>query len=148
MSFDATPGVANPVPPQRPAWGEEAAVVVPKAERAQWVAAMIDPGSGIAGCGVPGLPDKLLVYYEGNRLGASNLNTLEERTLHAYGRMTKKYPTVAMAMMDRNDFEVIGTISPDRFEVDMKSTALQAWVNHDPKLLESLVKAWRGPRMR
>lgn len=135
------------IPVGRPQWGDEAAVVVPKLESQQRVAAMIDPGSGIVACAIPSNPDKLLVYYEGNRMGACNMNTLEDRTLNAYGRMAKSYPTVAMAMLDANDFEAIGTISPNHFDIDVSSPNLKAWVAHEPQLLESPQKAWR-PRMR
>ena len=91
------------IPVGRPQWGDEAAVVVPKLESQQRVAAMIDPGSGIVACAIPSEPGRLLVYYEGNRMGACNMNTLEDRTLNAYGRMAKSYPTVAMAMLDAID---------------------------------------------
>lgn len=135
------------IPHKRPQWGDEAAVVVPKLDRQQYVAIMIDPGSGIVACAMANMPDKLLVYYEGNRMGACNMNTLEDRTMNAYGRMAKNYPTVAMAMMDASDFEVIGRISPDGFDVDVSNPSLKAWVAHQPELLESPPKAWR-PRMR
>jgi hypothetical protein len=133
------------IPEVRPQWGEPAAVVVPKPEFAQLVSASIDPGSAIVAFRHSASDDRLIVYYESNRLGASNLNTLQERALHAYGRMAKKYPTIAMSSMEANMFEVVGSIDPDRFEIDKTHPAVQAWVAHEPNLLDSS-PSW--PRMR
>jgi hypothetical protein len=96
---------------------------------------MIATGSGIVAFRQPDAPDQLVVYFEGNLFGAENLKTLHDRALQAYGRMAKSYPTVAKAQMPADAFEVVGTIDPDRFEIDKDHPALQAWTKHDPELM-------------
>lgn len=134
------------VPASLPAWGDRAAVVVPKPEHQNEVAMYIAPGSGIVACQIPGAGDRLLVYFEGNINGASNLNTLEDRALRAYDRMSTRYPTIAMAALSADLFEVIGSVAPNDFVIDKENNALQAWIAHDPKLLESPVRHYRAPR--
>lgn len=55
----------------------------------------IDPGSGIVG--IRKEPSGMLViYYEGNRLGAINMHAGRERVICAFGRLAVQYPTTAM----------------------------------------------------
>lgn len=121
------------IPTQRPQWGEPAAIVVPSIEeQARW-GAVIKPGSGIVAFIDPRFAEQMMVYYEGNVFGANNMNTFEDRALNAYGRMSKRYPTTAMMLVDRSGWEVVGEISPDGMQLD-ETPALQAWVAQDPKL--------------
>jgi hypothetical protein len=132
MSADMHPEIN--IPAQRPQWAEEVPVVVPKLDRLQKVSMSIDPGSGIVAFQMRGMPGKIHVYYEGNRLGAQNLNSFEDRVMHAYGRMTKSYPTIAQAMMDLQDFDIIGTYSNGQLDIDADHPALKAWVAGDSRL--------------
>lgn len=121
------------IPTARPAWGDEATIVVPKIEHQQRVAGSIDPASGIVAFRVHNAADKLIVYYEGNRFNSSSMSELEDRVMNAYGRMSKTYPTIAMAMMDASDFEVVGTVEPNRVQIDHDHPAVQAWVAEAPR---------------
>lgn len=121
------------IPNTRPAWGDEAAIVVPKIEQQLRVSGSIDPASGIVAFRVHNAPHKLIVYYEGNQFHTSSMAKLEDRVMNAYGRMSKKYPTIAMSMMDASDFEVVGTVQPDRVQIDHDHPALQTWVAVAPR---------------
>ena len=57
------------------------------------IASMIDAGSGIVGA--PG-ESHVVLYYEGNRYGASNLEYYPDRVKNAAGRLFQRYPTIAM----------------------------------------------------
>jgi hypothetical protein len=75
---------------------------------------------------------KVEVYFEGNRYGAANLTTFEERVLCAAGRLTARYPTVAKAWCDLGDIEVVGVCYPDRGEVVIgRPERLEAWLAWD-----------------
>ena len=52
--------------------------------------------------------DTYVVSYEGNLYGG--LPNWEERVMHAADRLATGYPTVARAVTDKDQFEVIGTI--------------------------------------
>lgn len=121
-------------PAERPQWGEPAAVIVPKLQCQERIGATIKPGSAIVAYRL--LSDLSLVqtYYEGNMLGASNLNSFEERALTAYGRMSHSYPTRASMQLSKDDFEVVGEITPEGMDIDRSHPALQAWMQRDPSL--------------
>lgn len=57
---------------------------------------IITPGSGIVGIERNG---GLLLYYEGNHYGASNMHEARERVMCAFGRLATRYPTVAMTWL-------------------------------------------------
>ena len=103
----------------------ELLVLVPKpgtdAERT------IDAGSGIV-CdplhvisGVLVSDERIEVYYEGNRYGASNMQTFEDKVKHAAGRLSERYPTIAKAMLPRTQFAAVGMF---QFTADWKETRL------------------------
>jgi len=75
----------------------------------------IDPGSGVVTLAAywrsAADTDRVLVYYEGNRYGAVNLTTFEERVLQAAGRLDKRYPTIAKGAWPAIEFDVVGTFS-------------------------------------
>jgi hypothetical protein len=71
---------------------------------------MIDPGSGIVGAEHG---HELVIYYEGNRFGASNMHDPLERVKNAFGRLATLYPTVArMSVLPntRNQLVRVGEI--------------------------------------
>lgn len=62
----------------------------------------VAPGSGIVGS--PSARDDILVvHYEGNLHGASNLHHWRERVVCAAGRHATGYPTSAMCALSGND---------------------------------------------
>jgi hypothetical protein len=84
-------------------------------------AQLIDPGSGVVTDLLDAAVPSVLVYYEGNRYGAVNLQTLEDRVRSAAGRCVARYPTVARALLPRTDFDVIGTVDPADWSVTWTS---------------------------
>lgn len=66
----------------------------------------IAPGSGIVG--FPGRgATKIILFYEGNLLGACNLGDPEERIVSAFGRGATGYPTSAMTgVLDEDLFDL------------------------------------------
>lgn len=74
-------------------------------------------------------PQNPVVYYEGNLLGASNLNRFVERLLHAAGRASVRYPTTAMMAVPRDQLTRVGTY-------DLEAQALE--VSDRPALLAGL----------
>lgn len=76
---------------------------------------LIDQGSGVVGSPahkfMPMLPDdgRITADYEGNRFGASNIKTYADRVLHAAGRHTQKYPTVARSTLSTEDLTEVGS---------------------------------------
>lgn len=119
------------VPIGRPEWGAPAALVVPLLEHQEKWGKQIKPGSAL----VAYMNDQktYTLYYEGNMFNAENIRTFSERALHAYGRMTKSYPTVAKSIADPAEFEVVGAFTPDNMELD-DSPALKAWLELDSTL--------------
>lgn len=132
------------IPMERPKMGEDAAVIVPKLEHQIRVGHQIDPGSGIVACAMYGADDQLLIYFEGNRFNASNIVSLEDRAIHAYGRMATRYPTIALAVMPLDLFDVVGRINSKTFEIDASHPAVLAWTEHDPKLLERSIYGYQS----
>lgn len=77
------------------------------------MAKTLKPGSAIVGD-----PDKITegrahIYYEGNVYGAENMRQYTERLLHAGGRLTTKYPTVAQAFIPLDELDEVGVYNTD-----------------------------------
>lgn len=95
--------------------GEGATIYVLKP--GTWMAAAIDPGSGVVGQRLPSGP--LVIYYEGNRYGTPALDDMEQRIKHAAGRLFTRYPTIAkMAVLDESSIEAVGRIGRD-YSIDV-----------------------------
>ena len=93
--------------------------------------AIIAPHSAIVSDPASGRQDTLLAYYEGNVIGAENLTEYYDRMVSAAGRLTARYPTVAMAEFPADQFELVAVYD----------TELQAIVEVvDGQLLED----WSG----
>lgn len=93
----------------------------------------IKPGSGIVG--QPIQDGKVEIYYEGNLMGASNLQNYAERCYCAAGRMKARYPTVAHMVVDTGAVVRIGSLDlrtgAVNLEVDLQVMA--TWVDlNDP----------------
>lgn len=144
---------------------ERLAVYVPEpdasAEAARTVA-HIDRGSGIVGkIIVEADPDEspLLVYYEGNRYGATNMERYAERVMHAAGRMTEDYPTTAQSVVRADALIQVGWWYPQERRVDLVGSAesdepgralyrLAAWIDlplEDPDSAGKLTTELRCP---
>ncbi len=106
----------------RPSYGQPALLVVPIPD-CYW-ARQIAKGSAI--CAFKCDAENLVVYYEGNLYGASNLHRFEDRASVAYGRLTQRAPTVAMAMVPAREFVVIGQMTPGHLAID-KPSLLSQW---------------------
>jgi hypothetical protein len=79
-------------------------------------ARVIDAGSGIVAQHADG--DEVEVYYEGNRLGASNLRKFGDRVLSAAGRLVQSYPTIARGTFPVADFIPVGWLEYTRDTVE------------------------------
>lgn len=124
----------NAIPATRPAVGEYAPILVPRPEFEQMVAAQIDPGSGIVGFQLSAQsPEQVMVYFEGNRVGASNLMRFEERVNQAYGRMVQRYPTVAVLALPLAYFSVAGQIEGYGNVTVTDPEAVARWTSSAPQ---------------
>ena len=95
---------------------------------------VIDKGSGVvaeaASLDMTGLAFD--AYFEGNRYGAANLQTFEQRVESAAGRLRARYPTVARGWFACTDWLIVGTYTylgdgPGRLHVHQQD-ALDAWL--------------------
>lgn len=100
-------------------------VVVPR--RGTEPALVIDAGSGVVCADFLG--ERVLVYFEGNRYGASNLQTFEERVRCAAGRLVQHYPTVARGQFARADFTPVGLLSEAFGLTITDAAAVAAWTS-------------------
>lgn len=95
--------------------GEQAWIVVPVAGAMS--DHVIDQRSGVV---AKRKGDQVAVYYEGNRMGADNLNRYAERVTNAAGRLFKRYPTVARSAYSLSDFltqfQIVGFCT-DAYEI-------------------------------
>lgn len=71
--------------------------------------------------------DHLVIYYEGNLYGASNLRRFEDRALMAYGRLTQRAPTIAMAAVPMSEFVPVGHITSERMTIQERDL-LEMWL--------------------
>lgn len=70
----------------------------------------IRPGSAIVGSNAG---DRLLIDFEGNLYGASNIVTFADRVLHAAERQAVKYPTVARRLVDPGDLVEVASFDKE-----------------------------------
>lgn len=111
---------------QLQARGETAWVVVPKP--GSMASRIIDSASGIV---AKRQGQSVRVYFEGNRMGAENLQQPEQRVVCAAGRLFKKYPTIAMTVYNIDDFcaqfAIVGNCSDDYQVVIHDEGEWQGW---------------------
>ncbi len=70
----------------------------------------VDAHSAIVGVPNTRNPDEaVLVYYESNRIGATNIITFADRARRAYERLVDHAPTIARAYVPRDELRAIGT---------------------------------------
>ena len=96
----------------------------------------IDDGSAIVG--EPEIK-RIGVDYEGNRYGASNVQTFEEKVAHAAGRRAARYPTTARASYPADSLIEVGSV---RYDEVMRSWIICDITDHDA------LEAWSpGPHI-
>lgn len=101
------------------------------------IAQLVDRGSAIVGC-VTGdeAAEQVTVYFEGNRYGYANVQTLADRARIAAGRLIEHYPTVAFAVVSRRDLLKVGWYEREHGIILLRDRrvheALAAWlsINH------------------
>lgn len=133
MQSNRTSILMRQAPTGRPANESPAALVVPVLGRQDHWSILIAPGSAIAAYIDPKRPGEYVLYYEGNKIGESNLCTLVERGRQAYGRMVMNYPTAAKIRANIADFEIVGEVSFEGVQIE-DAPALKAWIALDPDL--------------
>lgn len=89
------------------------------------VTVRIAPRSGIVGTYYPN-DQRVLIDYEGNLYGASNIKTYADRLRHAAGRHTERYPTVARRFVTTIDVIQIGTFDYGTGEIEIMNPVLLA----------------------
>lgn len=108
VKYWMTSGMRKQRPEQTPGESRQvsvAGIYVPVSAELQ---AAIEPKSGIVG--INKNDGNVLIYYEGNLHGASNLETYEERVKCAAGRMFTRYPTSAMRNANEADLMKVGEV--------------------------------------
>ena len=97
----------------------------------------IDPRSAIVGADPEelshGAADRVVIYYEGNRYGASNIKTFADRAMLAGGRCVERYPTSAMRAVLAEALVKVGTLYLDHKRVEVEDglslTRLAKWLD-------------------
>lgn len=96
----------------------------------------IDPRSGIVArepVADEPAPSHVMVWFEGNRLGAENLTRYVERVNNSAGRADQSYPTIAKQLVPREELVNVGRydLQDGRLEVT-DLAALTAWLEGEP----------------
>jgi hypothetical protein len=132
----------------RPLFGEPGCIVVPRAGLEQKVMSEhgVAPGSGMTA--FMGDDGRAVVYFEGNLYGASNIKTIEDKAIQAYGRMAARYPTRAMTSMPASMLEVVGYTDGRTVQVfgSQGRQGLDRWSECGEALHEPTVKRTAAPR--
>lgn len=90
---------------------------------------------GSAIVGLPVAQEPIRIYYEGNVIGASNLELYRARAAHAASRMLHNYPsgypTRARQDVDRREVVEVGTIESrtGRLEITATANELSWWIS-------------------
>lgn len=115
-------------------WAQEKAGLVPVYVPTpdSWLRRTIKKGSGIVGQD-SGVADTTHVYYEGNLYGAVNIVTFEDKLYTAWGRMSRRYPTVAQANVPNENLIQVGWF-------DTQAKTFQVLGEDEKKLLDDWVK--------
>lgn len=98
------------------------------------LATILAPGSAIVGPPAqPSDPDPLLVYYEGNIYGSSEMETFEAKARIAAGRLGTNYPTTAKTWASLRDLVEVGTFCTTTWQAQIDpemADAILAWEQH------------------
>lgn len=87
--------------------------------------------SAIVGKAEPERDGNVVVYYEGNAHGASNLGYYYAHVCVAAGRARESYPTTALMRVNENDLDRVGEFDPVRkvFTVVSDPKSLERWAS-------------------
>jgi hypothetical protein len=89
---------------------------------------------GSAIVGQPSAPGRIRIYYEGNVVGAVNLNRFRDRAVQAAARMLHNYPagypTRAREDVDEREVVEVGSIETDgyRLHISAAPADLDWWI--------------------
>jgi hypothetical protein len=123
---------------------------------------LIDHGSGIVSAtsdeniGILRVHDRVhidhvIVYFEGNRYGAMNLRRWVDRVSCAADRLLTKYPTVAVACLDRTTLLEVGTLDPTAGVATLHDEQCREivarWAGEDVKVEEYTLRALRDRKI-
>jgi hypothetical protein len=88
-------------------------------------------GSAIVGLPNPG-SDEVRIYFEGAIYGQSDMRTLADRVVHAFGRMLEDAPTTATRLVPRDALVAVGTFEsrPGRIVLtgEQSAAAVASWL--------------------
>ena len=99
---------------------------------------VVDPGSAIV-CAIDehGVPitndDRVLVYFESNRYGASNMATFVDRATIATSRLHDRAPTVAKAVVPKDEIILVAWFS-----------SANRWIEEITPEAGELLAEWQG----
>lgn len=92
------------------------------------LATTLKAGSAIVGDPTALTEGRVCIYYEGNVYNAENMRYFSERLLHAAGRLTTKYPTVAQAFISLDELDEVGVYNTDAKQALISDPeTLRAW---------------------
>ena len=78
--------------------------------------------------------DPLLVHYEGNMYGATNLESYLDRALCAAGRLLERYPTTAKMAAAPDELMFVGYLDYEQQRIDIEGLgsdrALAGWLGY------------------
>ena len=89
---------------------------------------------GSAIVGEPGAPGRIRIYFEGNVVGAVNLNRFRERVVQAAARMLHNYPagypTRAREDVDEREVIQVGSIETESYglHISARPSELDWWI--------------------
>jgi len=88
-------------------------------------------GSAIVGVPEPGA-EEVRIYFEDALNGQVNMVTLADRAVHAYGRLRKRYPTIAKRMVPRGSLVAVGTFDEPAGRIiltgEQSAAAVATWL--------------------
>lgn len=100
------------------------------------------PGSGVVSR--LGREGWCTVYYEGNKYGAPDLATWEQRVKHAWGRATESYPTTAMQGARVEDVIVVGEVDEDGELSVWRPGLVDGWRQDEAPWAARFDETWDG----
>lgn len=94
----------------------------------------IDAASAIVAAVSQRDKERVLIYYEGGRFGGQEMKRYEVRALHAAGRASVAYPTIAKSSVERDRLIRVGSIDLASRRVTQidEPALLQAWLGSEP----------------
>lgn len=104
----------------------------------------IHPGSGIVAAIDDAAARTVVIYFEGNLYGASNLSDFESRVNQAAGRQAQRYPTIARMVAPREDLIEVGRFdySANQIVSLLNEHALAKWIPDETSWIGSFLPPW------